>query len=88
MPWTDAIGRPVRRGATYHRIDILKRGFDDVQKVIFASRATVEESPDSRTGWRSGQSSANPSLRPKIPDLRENTGKSRVYGLRRPDHLA
>ena len=27
-------------GATYHRVDILKRGFDDVQKVIFASRAT------------------------------------------------
>jgi hypothetical protein len=30
MPWTDAIGRPVRPEATYHRVDILKRGFDDV----------------------------------------------------------
>ena len=36
-----------------------------------------------QTSWRSGQSGANPSLRPKLPDLRENTGNSRGSGLPR-----
>ena len=46
------------------------------------ARAQPESSPDARTGWRSGQSSANPSLRPdslicgKIQGIRSDTGSA------------